>query len=77
MIRSIFFGFMTGKPYTLHLKPKINTLNSKFPLTEKWPNYQFQLIEFIWKRSVCSVQLIFQLRPSCKPNRFSEIPKKP
>ena len=62
MIRSIFFGFMTGKPYTLHLKPKINTLNSKFPLTEKWPNYQFQLIEFIWKRSVCSVQLIFQLK---------------
>ena len=24
---------------------------------------------FIWKRSVCSVQLIFQLRPSCKPKQ--------
>ena len=37
-----YFLVFLLEPYTLqHLKLKINTLNSKFPLYEKWPKYQF------------------------------------
>ena len=42
MIRSIFFGFMTGKPYTLHLKQH---LKLQIPPIWKMAKISFQMIK--------------------------------